>query len=228
MNRERRWYRVFGAIAFILVGSLLLYPDSRAVLNANQGALSGTLSFLLVLLYFGQYRLQDRQLSLENRPHIELQRYEPEQKEFELWLSNPGNGVAKDIEVVTEINFPETKDIRPATNSYRVRRVDEDGDKKRRVGNSLKAGEHNVRFIGEPHIGLQLSERYQGYGLRAGTGFLAREGIEEINVEFLVKGSDLLGNEYRESIFGVPYTVELDKEGLDLEGILANRVSEWK
>lgn len=224
MHLDRDWISIVALSVALLVIGILGWRESIAFLNANEGAISGILSLLLVILYYKQYQLQNQQISLRNRPHIEIEKRESDRREMEIWLSNPGNGLIKDLEIATRVDFPPNADVSPSTRSYRLRRVDEEGNKKKRIGNALEAGEHKVRFIAEPHIELIIDGEKRGFGLLAATDELYHRDIEEAEIEFFVRGTDLLGNEYRERIVGGSYLVEIDEVGLDLQDILHSRI----
>lgn len=98
---------------------------------------------MLVVLYVGQYRLQGRQVRLENRPHLIVEEYDEEGNTIDANLSNLGNGVATDIELETSIDFS-------------------------------------------------------------------------------VVNSDLLGNEYEQTVYGTPYEVELGGPGVDVEEVIVS------
>jgi hypothetical protein len=173
---------------------------------------------MLVVLYFGQFHLQSRQLRFQNKPHIEIQKYNTEGKKLEVWLSNLGNGVATDIELETCIDFESTGDLESGCAITRLRRVGKEGDPKRRVGNSLQAGEHNVRFVGEPVTEIAPDSPA---GLVAATDRLAAEGINSATLSFYVTSKDLLGHQDREKVFGWDRTVELEQGGMNIEEIRA-------
>jgi hypothetical protein len=130
-----------------LLGISWFYSPFRSALNNNQGVISAGLTLMLVILYLGQYHLQSRQLEFQNKPLVEIQQYDTDGKEIEIWLSNLGNGVATDIELKSCLDFEATDEFEGVCGYRRLRRVGENGDPKRRVGNSLKPGEHNVRFV---------------------------------------------------------------------------------
>lgn len=234
---ERWWSRIGLTILVFAVVSVLVFPEFREFLNRNTGAFSALLTLFLVLLYFGQYRLQNRQLRLANRPAVDIQTYEEDGSYLEVWLSNLGNGVATDLRIETRVDFEENDDVGPAVGFERLRKVGEDGDRKRSVGNSLRAGEHRVKFVGEPKMCLKLREsgRTQNYGLSAGIGRLARADVEKVRFRFYIVNSDLLENEYRESVYGaIPWTIELEQgmhmgiEELKLQASLEVREDSWE
>jgi len=222
--RYRHWTWLAGLVVVaIIVALLALSPWFRAVMNTNQGAVSVILTAMLVILYFGQFHLQSRQLRFQNASHVEIQEYDTDGKQIEIWLSNLGNGVATDIEIKTCIEFEPTENFTPDCVSARLRRVGEEGDYKQRVGNSMKAGEHNVRFIGEPRTEITPDEKNDGWGLVAATNRLASEGVEEATLDFFVTSKDLLGDEDSESIFGWAKTVELEPGGINIEEVKTTR-----
>lgn len=234
MNRRfyrlyRKWWWVAVAvIAVIIIAILVLRPALRQVLNSNVGVVSTILSALLVILYFGQHRLLRRQLELEHKPHVEIQRYETDGRKLVVWLSNLGNGVATNIEIEACIDFHETDNFSPGCASDRFRRVGEEGDYKKRVGNSLRAGEHDIRFVAEPAVDITPDEPNHGWGLRAATERLVPDGVEEVTLEFWVTSEDLLGRKDRETVFGRPSRVEIDGRGIDMDGFMENRKIEWE
>ena len=173
---------------------------------------------MLVVLYFGQFQLQSRQLRFQNKPHIEIQRYETDGKQLEVWLSNLGNGVATDIEIETCIDFEPTDNFEPGCASGRLRRVGEEGDAKKRVGNSLEAGEHNVRFVGQPVTEITPDDPSDRWGLVAATDRLVSAEIDEATLNFSITSKDLFGREDRERVFYWDKTVKLER-GMDIEEI---------
>lgn len=216
----RHWTWLAGfAVVFILVALLALSPSFRSVVNGNQGVVSAILTAMLVVLYFGQFHIQSRQLRFQNAPHVEIQEYDTDGKQLEIWLSNLGNGVATDIEIETCIDFAPTDDFAPGCASARLRRVGEDGNYKRRVGNSLKAGEHDVRFIGELVTEITPDKQNDGWGLVAATGNLAAEDIRDATLTFFITSEDLLGREDREKVFGWSKTVELQPKGVNIDDV---------
>lgn len=74
--------------------------------------------------------------------------------------------------------------------------------------------------MGQAVTSLLIDGERQGYGLQAATGDLTSEGVESVTVDFSIVCSDLLGNEYRTSIYGAPYKVELDAIGIGAEEVI--------
>lgn len=207
-------------VALVGAALVLAVPSSRAFLNTNEGAASAALTLMLVVLYVGQYRLQGRQVRLENRPHLVVEEYDEEGNTIEANLSNLGNGVATDIELVTSIDFVGGGPFAPGSTRRRMRKVGEEGDEKHRVGNALEAGRSHERFVGDAVTGLVVDGEEMGYGLRAATGRLAQEGVETVTVDFSIVNTDLLGNEYEQTIYGAPYEVELGERGMGVEDVI--------
>lgn len=214
------WTWLAGLVVVLVIIALLAFcPPLRASVNTNQGAISAILTAMLVILYFGQFHLQSRQLRFQNTPHVEIQEYDTDGKKLEVWLSNLGNGVATEIEIETCIEFESTEEYTSDCASARLRRVGVEGDYKRRVGNSLKAGEHNIRFIGEPETQITPDGPHDGWGLVAATNHLVREDIEEATFNFFITSKDLLGHKDRENILGWKKTIKLETGGMDVDDI---------
>lgn len=209
-------------VALVIFAILLYRPSWRQAVNANAGVASTFLSAMLVLLYFGQHRLLGRQVELENKTVVDIQTYEVDGKKLSVWLSNPGNGVATEIELKSCIEFPQTGSFSPGCESTRFRRVGEEGNYKKNVGNSLEAGEHNVRFIAEPLVDITPSEE-GGWGLLAATSQLKSEGIDEAKLNFWVEDTNLLGRKEQENVFGMAQRTEIEPGGINLEGFYVNR-----
>lgn len=210
-----------GLLVVVVGGGLMLsFPFTRAFLNSNQGAASAALTFMLVVLYFGQYRLQGRQVRLENRPHLVVEEYDEKGNTIEANLSNLGNGVATDIELETSINFEGGGSFAAGSARKWMRKVGEEGDEKHRVGNALQAGRAHERFVGDAVTGLVVDGEEQGWGLRAATNRLAQEDVETVTVDFSIVNSDLLENEYEQTVYGTPYEVELNGTGVDVEEVI--------
>jgi hypothetical protein len=197
-------------------------------MNTHEGAITGALTLLLVLLYFGQYRTLERQTELNNRPYIDIEKREVDGNELYLWLSNLGNGSAIDIELKTDVSFVPTENAEPApSDTSRLRKVGDEGDPKKRIGKALKSGESRVKFVGKPVVSMKMRDlETERAGMVSATGRLAYEGVDEIEIECFVHYSDLLGNEYSESVFG-PYSVEINEEGLTTEDIKSNGQVIW-
>lgn len=68
--------------------------------------------------------------------------------------------------------------------------------------------------------GLVIAGEEQGWGLRAATGRLAQEGVETVTVDFSILNTDLLENEYEQTVYGTPYEVELNGTGVDVEEVI--------
>lgn len=219
---RRKRLLIGSAIVLVLGSFVMARPDLRSALNTNEGAVSGLLTLMLVLVYVGQYHLLDRQLSLENRPHLVLEERDEEGNEIHAWLSNLGNGVATDIELETKIDFEGDGTYSPSSGRMWMRRVGDEGDKKKRIGNSLEAGRNYEKFIGRAITGLLVDGEYQKMGLRAATGDLAMDDVdvETATVEFSIVNSDLLGNEYSEPVHGVPYKIDLDRGDCSAEEVI--------
>lgn len=217
-NHSPRYQRWLWALGFLAVLGVIVIlwrsPSLRTVINRNQGVVSVVLTAMLVLLYFGQFRLQSQQLRFQNKPHVEIQKYETDGKKLEVWLSNLGNGVATDIELETCTDFESTDQLEPGCARTRLRRVGDEGDPKHRVGNSLQAGEHNIRFVGEPVTEIAPD---RPAGLVAATDRLASEGVDSATLGFFVTSKDLLSHRERERVFGWDRTVELEPGGMNIE-----------
>lgn len=219
---------VGGIIIALSLAVLAGSPGFRSFLNANQGAVSAVLTLMLVVLYVGQYHLLDRQVRLENRPHLVVEEYDEKGNKIYAQLSNLGNGVSTDIELETTIGFEGGGSIEPASGRRPMRKVGEEGDEKSRVGNSLEAGRGHEMFVGDAVVGLIEDGKYQGWGLRAAIGRLAREDIETVTVDFAIVSSDLLDNEYSTTIYGAPFKVDIDGGGIGVEEVKIHGRHPWR
>ena len=216
--RDPRLRWIIGAVVIlILLGGLWFHPQLRAAVNSNQGFASIALSALLVVLYFGQYQLQSQQLRFQNEPHVDVQRRSADGGKLEVWLSNFGNGVATDLEVKTCIEYETQDGWISGCDSIDLRRIGDDGDPKKRIGNSLKAGEDDVRFVREPIT--TIDPNHSG-SILAATRQLAADDVEKATFSFFITNSSLMGQQDEERIFGPPRTVELKPEGMTFEELL--------
>ena len=187
---------------FIIVGIVIAIglTEPRQFLNANSGAVSGMLSALLVLLYLAQYRTQKEQQQLMEANHrsiVEVEDYRAHGEKLILELSNFGNGVATDLELVILPAFEETEYRRPDIFRTKLTRLPEDSNQNRR-GKSIKAGEAQIPFEARPVIGLQSVDDSgtHHYGFDMGMDILDNAGIEVMNIYFYLRYRDLL-NEYQ-------------------------------
>lgn len=216
-----RWRMGAGLLVVVVGAALMLSLSStRSFLNSNQGAASAALTFMLVVLYFGQYQLQGRQVSLENRPHLVVEEYDENGNTIEANLSNLGNGVATEIELKTTIDFDGGGPFAAGAARSRMSKVGDGGDERRRVGNALQVGKTHERFVGDAVTGLVVDSEEDAWGLRAATGRLAKEDVETVTLDFSIVNSDLLGNEYEQTVYGSPYKVELEGTGVDVEEVI--------
>lgn len=163
------------------------------------------LSGLLVLLY----RRQQQLLKMERRPIIEVGDYNFEDGTAEILLSNYGEGVATDLELVTAVKFEGTETLKPEKASAPFRRSGEDH---RRLERSIRPHQELVRFEADPCIGLDwhpMSERRVG-DFRTSTRLMEEEDIEEFYFKLFIRYSNQLDETEIESLFSFPREVELN------------------
>lgn len=192
-------YREYIA-GLMIIGILLLavaHSDSRQFLNSNSGAISGLLSGLLVLLYLAQYKTQKEQQTLMEANHetvVDVENRRADNEKLVVELSNFGNGVATDLELVVLPLFEQQDNLSPEIGRYRLTRQPEDPDQTR-LSQSINAGESKVPFEARPAFALRHgSNSVQGYGIMTGIDELEREGIGVFRLYFYVRYKDLLGN----------------------------------
>jgi hypothetical protein len=218
-SRRVPWFGLGLAIMTLIATALIAIPQVRELANSNQGAASIFLSAALVLLYFGQFQLSRTQIQLENAAPIQIQQYEEDGNYLEIWLSNLGNGPAVDIELQTCIEFDATPRYKPGCGRARLRRVDEEGDYKTRVGNFLQAGEHNVRFKTRPIGSMETAKGTSPSGVDRATHTLANENVDKVSFEFFVIGKDLQGNEHKQNVYNRSWTINPNKNIRGVEDV---------
>ncbi|WP_231183081.1 hypothetical protein [Haladaptatus sp. DYF46] len=195
---------LLGILVLILVGGILYIPKSRSFMNSNSGAVSGVLSLLLVLLYLIQYQTQKEQQKLMEADHrsvIEVEDYWTEDEKIIFQLSNFGNGVATDIELVSLSVFEDTEYFSPGTMRNRLTRKSDDPDRNR-MGQSLKPGEGRIAFEALPSIGFELnSGQIHRCGFRTGMDELHTEDVDIIRLFYYIRYGDLLGEKHIFPVF---------------------------
>ena len=142
------------------------------------------LSGLLVWLYRQQYEL----LKIEQTPSLEVSDWEMNEDEITLYLSNFGEGLAKNIRLRTTVEFPTEDNVSMVSdsrsrNSVEVFTVEhnvhryEDGEKLRE--RDIMGTERKVELRGEPPF---PDPSGQGYGnFQSGVGETLRQETYEFN-----------------------------------------------
>jgi len=140
------------------------------------------LSGLLVWLYYQQYEL----LKIEQTPSLEVSDWEMNGDEITLYLSNFGEGLAKNLRLRTTVEFPTEDDVNMVSDSrnrdsvvvvtveHNIHRYEE-GEKLRE--RDIMGTERKVEFRGEPPF---PDPNGQGYGnFQSGVGESLRQEAYE-------------------------------------------------
>lgn len=140
------------------------------------------LSGLLVWLYYQQYEL----LKIEQTPSLEVSDWEMNGDKITLYLSNFGEGLAKNLRLRTTVEFPTEDDVNMVSDSrhrdsvevftveHNIHRYEEGEQLRER---NIMGTERKVEFRGEPPF---PNPSGQGYGnFQSGVGESLREEAYE-------------------------------------------------
>lgn len=166
-----------------------------------------------------QTRVMERQTELMRTNHstaIEIENYRTNGEKLILDLSNYGNGVATNLELVVLTGFKETDELGPDIASTELIRQSTANFTYRR-GSSIKAGEDKVSFEAEPGTALQFKSPDQTivHGIGAGMDPLVEEGIELLEIYFYVRHQDLLGEYHLDPVFTLEVTPNRDYRNIE-------------
>ncbi|WP_433632953.1 hypothetical protein [Halomicrococcus sp. NG-SE-24] len=193
---------IFGFLVIVGIILVLSYPGSRQFLNNNSGAVSGTLSAFLILLYFAQYRTNREQQQLmeaNHKPVVEIEDYTVDEDRLVIELSNFGNGVGRNLELVVLSVFKETDNVAPDISTATLTRQPEDPTQHRQ-GQSIKPGEDRVSFEAQPTLKLNFKEKdglqNSRYSFKSGIPELGRQDVGITYLYFYIRYEDLLGKYY--------------------------------
>lgn len=160
----------------------------------------------LVYLYLRQTRLQERQTEIQERqqqlsesqaqPVVEVGAVDVEGDQLYVTLSNGGGGIAKNLEIVTEVDFQPTSDIEPVETQSPLSELvaEEYGDELNvdEIGRSLRPYETNSTFVGTPLLGVRLEDgTVRRYGFLEGVRELEEHGVEELSCRISIRYADL-------------------------------------
>lgn len=171
------------------------------------------LTFFLVALYRQQKNLLRESYNADHRAVVEVEDYEVDGERLVLQLSNVGNGVGTDLELVTATVFEETDDFAPGITTSRIELTK---DEIKRGRQSIKPHEDNVTFRTRPALGFEYSDgetHRQGY--RRAMNELDRVDVEVLRVHWFLRYQDLRGKCDGQYISGIE--VDVDPEINSLE-----------
>lgn len=160
----------------------------------NALGVAGTLFFtlLLVELYRQQKNLLRDSFNADHRAVVEVEEYTVNGDRLTVTLSNVGNGVATDLELVTATAFEETGHLSPGAVTNRL--MMKDDLEVRRGRRSIKAHEDRSEFEARPSLALTYSNDYTDrVGIRTGMDELEEVGVELVRVHWFLRYQDLRG-----------------------------------
>ncbi|WP_317175784.1 hypothetical protein [Halomontanus rarus] len=166
------------------------------------------LSAALVILYVQQKNLLEANYDATHKAVVEVEVHRIDDDRLILQLSNVGNAVGTDLELVTVTVFEETEDFAPAATTTQVRLTNDEITRGRQ---SIKSHEDNVAFGARPSLGLKYSD---GETHRVGNGSameeLERAEIEVLRVHWFLRYQDLRGEYDEQYVAGIEVDVDQD------------------
>jgi len=147
------------------------------------------LSGALVLLYRKQHKLQKSNFEADHRAVVDIESYQSLKKDFNLYLSNVGNGVATDLELITVTVLPESAPLASGVTTNRVSKKLVQGGKGRQ---SIKAGEDNEEYYSRPAIPIgNKGGSATRYSVDTGIAKLVREDVGVVRIHCFIRYRDL-------------------------------------
>lgn len=166
-------------------------------------------------------------LKAEQQAHIEVGEYRTKEGAIEISLSNYGNGLAKDLQLVTAIDFESDSEIEPIAVGCSLRRAGKEG---KRLEQSIRPHQENVWFTAEPKIALKIGkdsdDEINNYGMWTATRILSEKSVDEIWFNHFVRYVDQLGRSKVVQVFPFTRSAQFD-EPARYEEIIAKGGLGW-
>lgn len=186
--------------------NLVTFVQEWATPLAGFGSLA--LSFALVILYRQQQQLLKRSYDANHRAVVDIESYEVHNREISLYLSNVGNGVATDLELVTATVFKPTDALHPGVTTAQLSLQLEQGGRGRQ---SLKAGEDHLEFTTRPALGFKSNGQTSRNSIESAmVNQAVQEEINILRIHYFLRYSDL--RDHRSLRYIAGWEVEPDKE----------------
>lgn len=174
------------------------------------------LTIFLVLLY----KRQAEQLEAQHEALIEVTDVEWYDDKAIIWVSNFGNGVAKNLRLATLVKSDTGEHREYIVRSNSLKRIDKEGE----WTNLIRPGEENVPFHGTSKIGEMAPRNWPGDWISIKFSNFIRtardNGATEVKYSHVVQGAELSGNSCWDRIN--PMTQSVNPQDFDWNHTLEN------
>jgi hypothetical protein len=174
------------------------------------------LTVFLVLLY----KRQARQLEAQHEAVLEVTSVEWYGDKAIIWVSNFGNGVAKNLNLATLVKSDTGEHREHIVRSNSLKRIDKEGE----WTNLIQPGEERVPFYGTSKVGKLAPRNWSGDWISIKFSNFIRTARDndstEIKYTHIVQGAELSGNSCWDRID--PMTQSVNPQDFDREHSLGN------
>lgn len=196
-----------------------LYTWSKVIAGLG----SVILTILLVILY----KRQQEQLAAQHEAILEVTDVEWHNRDRGIfWVSNFGNGVAKDLFLTTLVKSDSGDHRTHAVRSTALTRIDKDGE----WTNVLQAGEEDIPFHAKSKVGQQAPSYWSDDWTTLRFSPFIREakenGATEVKFCHVIHGAELSGNACWDQV--QPMTQSVDPQEFETDHSLGNLPSVTK
>lgn len=193
-----------------------LPPPPEALFEWSQ-IFAGVGSIVLTIFLVILYRRQKEQLAANHEAVLEVTDYEWDGDDATIYLSNYGNGVAKEIGLVTLVHVDTGHHRRYVIKSNQMKRQDKRGE----WSNVIEPGEEEIEFAGKLKVGEYMSGRgFVGISFSAFVRRMKEQDATEIKYQHAVQGVELSGNGCYDKVYWV--TRAVDPQDFEIEHSLGN------
>lgn len=172
-------------------------------------------AFLAIL-----YKRQKEQLAAQHKAILEVTDAEWFEDKAILWISNYGNGVAKDLEFVTLVHSDTGDHRNYASRSNALKRIDKDGE----WTNLLQPGEEQIPFEARAKVGKPAPPNFHKDWISIKFSHFIKEakesGSTQVKYLFVVKGAELSGNMCYDTVY--PETRSINPQNFEFRHSLGN------
>lgn len=170
------------------------------------------LTGFLVRLYQQQKQLLKNSYDADHRAVVAVEDYTIGDDSLELQLSNVGNGLGTNLQLVTATVFEETGRFNPSVATSRVQMSDNGVSRGRQ---SIKSHESHVTFEARPTLSFTYpTGDMNRVGIRKAMNDLDREGVEVLRVHWFLRYQDLRSEYNGAYIDGLEVNVDPDIDSL--------------
>lgn len=171
-----------------------MLPHPPSWLQQWSEIISGLGSIILTIFLVLLYKRQARQLEAQHEAVLEVTSVEWYGDKAIIWISNFGNGMAKNLRLATLVKSETGEHRDHVAQSNSLKRIDKEGE----WTNLIQPGEEEVPFHGTSKIGALAPQKWPGDWLSIKFSTFVRKvsdnGATEVKYVHVVQGTELSGN----------------------------------